>query len=137
MERKRTISWDDPQMNRKEAFAFLSGLDYLKSIRNGSISAPPIAKLVGYHIAEVENGYAVFELHPAEYHYNPFATVHGGVLSTLLDTTMTASVLSTLSKGVRCSTLEIKINFVKPVNLFSCGAGAESGGAIRIIITTG
>ena len=115
MERKRTIFWDDPQINQRDAVASVSGLDYLKAIKDGKISPAPIANLVGYNISEVDNGYAVFELNPAEYHYNPFATVHGGILSTLLDTTMTASVLSTLSEGFSCTTIEIKVNFIKPV----------------------
>jgi len=74
--------------------------DYLKAIKSGKISPPPIAKLVGYKISEIHNGYAVFELNPAEYHYNPFATVHGGILSTLIDTTMTASELRDVHKKV-------------------------------------
>ena len=115
MNRKRTIIWDDPKTNKRDAAASISGLDYLKAIKDGKISPPPIAILVGYKIFEVNNGYAVFELNPAEYHYNPFATVHGGILSTLLDTTMTASVLSTLQKGISCTTVEIKVNFIKPV----------------------
>ena len=114
MERKRTIIWDDPDINKRDAAASISGLDYLRAIKDGKISPPPIAMLVGYNISEVDNGYAVFELNPAEYHYNPFATVHGGILSTLLDTTMTASVLSTLPKGISCSTIEIKVNFIRP-----------------------
>ena len=115
MERKRTIFWDDPKTSMRDAAASISGLDYLKAIKDRKISPPPIAMLIGYKISEVDNGYAVFELNPAEYHYNPFATVHGGILSTLLDTTMTASVLSTLQKGISCTTVEIKVNFIKPV----------------------
>lgn len=115
MERKRTIIWDDPQINKRDAVSAVSGLDYLKAIKNGEISPPPIANLIGYRIAEVDFGHAIFELNPAEYHYNPFATVHGGILSTLLDTTMTALVLSTLSEGFSCTTIEIKVNFIKPV----------------------
>ena len=115
MERKRTIVWDDPVKNKQGVSAAISGLDYLKAIKDGRISPPPIAMLVGYHIYEIEKGRAVFELKPGEYHYNPFATVHGGVLSVLLDSTMAASVLSTLSKGMTCSTIEIKVNFIRPV----------------------
>ena len=115
MERKRTIFWDDPKINKRAAATSISGLDYLRAIKDGRINPPPVAMLVGYKILEIENGYAVFELSPAEYHYNPFATVHGGILSTLLDTAMTASVLSTLSKGISCSTIEIKVNFIRPV----------------------
>jgi uncharacterized protein (TIGR00369 family) len=114
MERKRTIFWDDPKVGARDA-ALISGLDYLKAIKDGRINPPPIAMLVGYKISEVDSGYAVYELDPGEYHYNPFATVHGGIISTILDTAMTASVLSTLEKGVSCSTAEIKVNFIRPV----------------------
>lgn len=115
MERTKTISWCDPQRNKRDAVASISGLDYLKAIKENKISPPPVANLVGYKISEVDNGYAAYELDPAEYHYNAFATVHGGILSTLLDTTMTSSVLSTLPKGFSCTTIEIKVNFIKPV----------------------
>ena len=120
MERTKTISWGDPETNKRDAAASISGLDYLRAIKEGEISPPPVANLVGYQIFEVDDGYAAFELTPAEYHYNPFATVHGGILSTLLDTTMTAAVLSTLPKGFSCTTIEVKVNFIKPV---SAGTG--------------
>ena len=116
MERKKTIVWDDPNVSARDA-ALISGLDYLKAIKDGKISRPPIAMLVGYKILKVDKGYAAYELDPEEYHYNPFQTVHGGIISTLLDTTMTASVLSTLEKGVSCSTAEIKVNFIRPVTV--------------------
>lgn len=117
MQRKKTIVWSDPKVNRRDAAAAISGLDYLRAVKEGNISPPPVAMLVGYKIVTVDNGYAVFELNPAEYHYNPFATVHGGILTTLLDTTMTASVLSTLPQGMTCSTVEIKTNFIRPVTI--------------------
>ena len=125
-ERIRTITWDDPKISARDAQS-ISGLDYLIRIKSGKISPPPIARLVGYRISEIEHGHAVFELEPAEYHFNPFATVHGGMASTLLDTTMIAAVLSTLSKGFGCSTLEIKVNFIRPITiaagLMICEAG--------------
>jgi uncharacterized protein (TIGR00369 family) len=116
MQRKRTIVWDDPNVSARNTTS-ISGLDYLRSIKDGRIKPPPIAMLVGYKIAQVDKGYAVYDLDPGEYHYNPFLTVHGGIISTLLDTTMTASVLSTLEKGVSCSTAEIKVNFIRPVTV--------------------
>jgi len=56
---------------------------------------------------------------PENFSTTLFATVHGGIASTLLDTTMTAAVLSTLSKGFGCSTLEIKVNFIRPITIKS------------------
>lgn len=117
MERTKTISWGDPQKNKRDAVTSIPGLDYLKAIKEKRISLPPVANLIGYKICGVDNGYAAVELNPSEYHYNVFATVHGGILSTLLDTAMTASVLSTLPKGFSCTTIEIKVNFIKPVTV--------------------
>ena len=109
-----TVAWEDPQVSRRDADA-ISGLDYLIAIREGRIKQPPAARLIGYSVREVQRGRAVFELKIAEQLFNPFATVHGGILCTLLDSAMTAAVLSTLRIGLTCSTLEIKVNFVRPV----------------------
>ncbi len=114
MERKRTFSWDDPAINRQGAAA-VSGLEYLKAIQTGLTKPPPVARLIGYRMHKVDEGFAVFELDPKEYHYNPFSTVHGGILSTLLDTTMIASVLSTLPAGLTCATVDMRVNFISPV----------------------
>ena len=113
-ERTRTICWEDPKISARDVSS-VSGLDYLKAIKEGKVSPPPIARLVGYQIVDVQAGSAVFEIKTREHHYNPFSTVHGGILSTLLDTSMTAAVLSTLPMGKSCLTLEMKINFVRPV----------------------
>ena len=113
-QRIHTVTWEDPRISARDAGS-ISGLDYLRAIRDGTIKPPPIAMLIGYRISEIEAGRAVFELEPAEYHYNPFATVHGGIACTLLDTTMTASVLSTLPIGVGCSTLDIKVTFFRAI----------------------
>jgi len=114
IKRTRTISWEDPKISTRNP-ASVSGLDYLKAVKDEAVSSPPIARLVGYQITDVETGSAAFEIIPGEHLYNPFSTVHGGILSTLLDTTMTSSVMSTLSKGLVCATVEIKVNFIKPV----------------------
>ncbi len=119
IDRKKTVIWQNPKNNTRDV-SNTSGLDYLRAIKNEKIAPPPVAMLIGYKILNVENGYVVYELNPKEYHYNPFSTVHGGIISTLLDTAMTASVLSTLIKGINCSTVEIKVNFVRPVTS-KCG----------------
>ncbi len=112
--RSHTVTWEDPRLGRRDAAA-IAGLDYLRAIAEGRVPLPPVAKLVGYRIREVERGRAVFELEPAEHHYNPFAIVHGGIMTTVLDSAMTAAVLSTLPIGLACATIELKVNFVRPV----------------------
>ena len=115
-ERTRRVTWDDPSESSKKALS-MDGLDFLTAIKRGQIPQPPIAKLLGYRIVHVEKGYTVFELEPAEYLYNPFGSVHGGVSSTLLDTGMTSAIFSTLPKGLGCATLEMKTNFIRPVTV--------------------
>ncbi len=115
-ERVRTVSWPDPRTCTETAAA-MSGLEYLQAIRDGKTSPPPIARLLGYRLVETEAGRVVFELKPAEYHYNPFGAVHGGVVSTVLDTAMTCAIFTMLPKGTVSSTVELKINFIRPITV--------------------
>lgn len=112
--RIRTVTWEDPRISARDATS-ISGFDYLCSIKEGRIKPPPVAVLLGYRLSEVEIGRVVFELEPAEYHYNPLASVHGGIATTLLDSAMTAAIISTLPIGITCSTIEMKVNFVRPI----------------------
>jgi uncharacterized protein (TIGR00369 family) len=116
IERKLTISWDAPQLHEWNE-GLITGLDYLRELKDGRINPPPVGILLGYRIDEVRFGYAAYELIPSEYHYNPFETVHGGIISTLLDTTMTSAIITTLDKGKRCSTSDVKVNFIRPVTI--------------------
>jgi acyl-coenzyme A thioesterase PaaI-like protein len=81
MERTKTISWDDPQRNKRDAAVSISGLDYLRAIKEDRISPPPVADLVGYKMCEVDNGYAAFELNKARPIHvgKKLATVEGKV----------------------------------------------------------
>jgi uncharacterized protein (TIGR00369 family) len=62
---------------------------------------------------------------PAEYHYNPLGSVHGGILATLLDSVMGCAVHSTLPKGRGYTSLEIKVNYVRAVTGESGELSAE------------
>jgi uncharacterized protein (TIGR00369 family) len=112
--RQRTITWQDPMISAKAA-TVMEGLAYLQAIKSGTLPPPPIAQLLGYTLSEIEVGRAVFELDPAEYHYNPIGMVHGGVSSTLLDSAMACSIHTTLPIGKVYTTLEFKVNFVRPI----------------------
>ncbi len=129
-ERKKVVTWTDPNISALQATS-MSGLDYLRALIDGSLDRPPAARLIGYKILKVEKGYAAFELKIEECHYNPFLTVHGGILSLLLDSTMTASVMTRLPSGVSCSTAEIKVNFVRPAR-FDSGALLCEGETIHM-----
>ena len=96
-----------------ETLRKLSGLEFLAAIRDGRLPAPPIAKLLGFDIVEIEKGRVVFAGTPGPEHYNPIGSVHGGYAATLLDSCMACAVQSTLPTGQGYTTLEFKINFVR------------------------
>lgn len=101
----------------------LSGLEFLRRIADGSVSQPPICHTLGFRLAEVAQGFALFTMTPAFKHYNPIGTVHGGVAATLLDSCMSCAIQTHLDKGYGCTTLELKVNLVRPIT--------EKSGPIR------
>ncbi|HEX9267029.1 MAG TPA: PaaI family thioesterase [Candidatus Limnocylindria bacterium] len=77
-------------------------------------SGAPVAKLVGFRPTSVEDGKAVFELEAGPQHANPMGTLHGGVLCDVADAAMGVAYASTLGEGETFTTLELKINFLRP-----------------------
>ena len=76
---------------------------------------PPVAELIGFHLVEVEPGRAIFEMEAGPRHANPMGTLHGGILCDIADAAMGIAYASTLEEGESFTTLELKINFLKPI----------------------
>ena len=114
MERSLEVTWKDP-MQLAERGRAMPGIEFLRAIRDGRLPAPPIARLLGFNLVEVESGHAVFELAPGEQHYNPIGVVHGGVAMTLLDSAMGCAVQTQMPAGGGYTTLEAKTNLVRPI----------------------
>ncbi|MEM7183262.1 MAG: PaaI family thioesterase [Spirochaetota bacterium] len=112
--RERTYSWEDP-VKSAELGRKLSGLEYMQQLANGEIPAAPIAHTLGFKITSVEKGKVLFEIEPKEFHYNPIGSMHGGVISTVLDSVLGCTVHSTLAKGVGYTSLELKVSFIRPI----------------------
>lgn len=93
------------------------GVEFLEAIRTGQLPPPPIAELLGFEIVEVEPGKVTFALDPAQKHYNPIGTVHGGVTATLLDTVMGCALHSLLPAGAGYTTSDISVRYVRPITL--------------------
>ena len=90
-------------------------LEGIRAILNGDVPPPPVARLVGFELVAVGPGSAVFEMEAGPQHANPMGTVHGGILCDLADAAMGIAYASTLEEGESFTTLELKINFLKPV----------------------
>ncbi|HEY3057983.1 MAG TPA: PaaI family thioesterase [Chloroflexota bacterium] len=90
--------------------------DFVTRLGRGEATPPPIAELIGFRPVSVDADQAVFEMdaEPSK-HANPMGTVHGGVLATLADTAMGMVYAAQLEDGETFATLELKINFLRPV----------------------
>ena len=123
--RTRTVTWEDPRA-LAEAGRGLSGLEYLQKIIAGELPRPPISSLMNFGLTELSEGRAVFTVEPAEYHYNPIGVVHDGLAATLLDSAMGCAVHSMLPAGVGYTTLEIKVNYIRPITAETGGVRCEA-----------
>ena len=112
--RSATVEWSDP-MPLAQAGRSMPGIEFLRAIRDGRLPAPPIAKLIGFELVEVDTGHAVFEIVPGERHYNPIGVVHGGLAMTLLDSAMGCAVQTHMAAGTGYTTLEAKTNLVRAI----------------------
>ena len=86
-----------------------------RRIASGDAPAPPIARLIGFHPVSARNGEAVFEMDADERHWNPMGTLHGGILCDIGDAAMGFAYATTLAGGESFTTIELKINFLRPV----------------------
>ena len=114
MGRSLSVEWADPAA-LAAAGRTMAGIDFLRAIRDGDLPAPPLARLLGFRLAEVEPGHAVFECVPGEQHYNPIGVVHGGLAMTLLDSAMGCSIHTRMPAGGGYTTLEAKTNLVRAI----------------------
>ncbi len=95
----------------------LSGKDFMQGILDGIHPAPPIGKTLNYQLHDVDDGRIVFRGAPLFDHCNPMGTVHGGWYGTLLDSAMACAVMTKVPKGSVYTTLEYKINILRPIPL--------------------
>ncbi len=108
--------WEDPREAAARGLE-LDGLAYLRAMADGTVPPPPMALLMDFRPVELAEGRVVFAGEPGEHVYNPIGVVHGGFAMTLLDSATGCAVQSTLPAGTRYTSLETKVNFVRPITL--------------------
>jgi uncharacterized protein (TIGR00369 family) len=111
-------------------------LDLIVKIQRGEAPPPPVAALVGFTLAAVEPGRVVMTLQAGPQHANPMGTLHGGILCDLADAAMGMAYASSLDEGETFTTLELKINFLKPVwtgRLTATGRVVKGGHTVGLV----
>jgi uncharacterized protein (TIGR00369 family) len=104
-----------PGLITRQKTAAMSGLQVFAAIFAGDLPAPPIGETMDFIPIHMEEGVAVFQGKPMLRHYNPLGTVHGGWFCTLLDSAVGCAVHTTLPAGKGYTTLEIKVNMLRPL----------------------
>jgi uncharacterized protein (TIGR00369 family) len=119
-----------------EQIAAKSGREFMEAVLNGEFAAAPIGITLGFAVHEIGDGRAVFRGEPSFSVYNPIGSVHGGWFGTLLDSCMACAVQTALPKGKTYTTLEFKVNIIRPL-FASSGPVLAIGDATHVGRRTG
>ena len=128
--RTRTYEWNAP-LTSYDIFHEIDGKTYLQSIIDGQGTTSPMSQTMGMRFVEVDDGYAVYTVEPAEYHYNPIGSVHGGLAATLFDTTLASAIISKLPVGKMCITVELHVHYLRALTM-STGTVRCEANAIHV-----
>ena len=96
----------------------------------------PVARLIGFKAEQIGDGRAVATLAAGPQHANPMGTLHGGILCDIADAAMGLAFASTLAAGESFTTIELKINFFRPVweaQLRAEGKVVRRGGTVGYV----
>jgi len=90
-------------------------LHYCQKMMAGEVPIPPVAQLIGMEMSVVRPGRVVIELEISQWHASPLGTVHGGILCAIADAAMGLAYATKLKEGETFATVELKVNFLRPV----------------------
>lgn len=102
-----------------------TGLEYLQRIVRGELPGVPIGTTLGFKVTEVEKGRVVVTGRPDQRSYNLIGTVHGGWAAAILDSALALSALSTLEADQGFTTVDIRINYLRPLTVETGEVRAE------------
>lgn len=97
----------------------------VRAVLGREFEPPPVALLVGFAVTDMERGSCVVEMDAGRDHHNPMGTVHGGVLTDIADAAMGMACATVLERSESFTTLELKMNFFRPVFEDHLRAAAE------------
>jgi uncharacterized protein (TIGR00369 family) len=87
-------------------------LDFRERARVNDV---PVARLIGFEAKEIADGRATVMLAAGLQHANPMGTLHGGILCDIADAAMGLAFASTLAPEESFTTVELKVNFFRPI----------------------
>jgi uncharacterized protein (TIGR00369 family) len=123
--RARMDAGAGPGVAAAETLLRLDGLAQMQAMLRGELPHAHMARTLDFMLVEVERGRAVFQGQPGVAHLNPMGIVHGGWISTLLDSALGCAVHTALPLGKAYTTLELKVNMIRALTPHSPRVRAE------------
>ncbi|OYU49137.1 MAG: phenylacetic acid degradation protein [Rhizobiales bacterium PAR1] len=93
----------------------MTGLEILQAMVRGEMPGAPIAQALNFSLVEVDHGRAVFAGEPTADYLNPHGSVHGGWAAAVMDSALGCAVHTTLALGEKYTTVEMKVNYLRPI----------------------
>ena len=113
----------------------MSNIELFRQMIAGEVPAAAVSRLIGMEMVEVGEGTATFELVAGPQHWSPPGNLHGGILCDLADAAMGCANATRLGPGEAFTTVELKINFLKPVwegRLRAVGSVVKAGRTVAL-----
>lgn len=114
-----------PGIARQYAVMGRSGREILEAMMSGALPYPPMNDTMNMMLMTIGEGFAVFQGIAQERHRNPMGTIHGGWLTTLMDSALGCAIQTTLPVGRTYTTAQLNINLVR--------AATHESGPLRAI----
>jgi uncharacterized protein (TIGR00369 family) len=111
-------------------------LESIERMARGEVPQAPVARLIGFELTSIRHGESIIELQASDMHANPMGTLHGGILCDIADAAMGIAFQSTLEDSESFTTLELKINFLRPVwkdRLRAAGKVVKRGKSVGMV----
>jgi uncharacterized protein (TIGR00369 family) len=102
------------------------GLEIIRSWQKGEREPPPICRLCGWHLLEVDEGAATWSVPASQWFCTGFGTFYGGITTMILDVGIITAITTTLPPGTSFGTLDLKVNFLRPVTADSRDLRAQA-----------
>ncbi|HTJ63579.1 MAG TPA: PaaI family thioesterase [Alphaproteobacteria bacterium] len=110
------VAWGDPNLIYA-AHKGMKSIDLFRAIKDGKLPLEPSMSLVGAELTGVKPGVVKIELTPDKRHYDQSGAVQTSILLALTDTAAGYAIHTRVPLGVRCATLELQVNVIRPVTV--------------------
>jgi len=108
----RTATWVDPRSARRLSQE-MTPLQHLEAMINGRLPSAPMSELMDFKLVDAGDGFAIFACVPGVHHFNPLATVHGGLAATLIDSATGCAISTRVPAGASWTTVNLSVDYFR------------------------